>query len=333
VAHPEIRLSQEEAAARLAARVSDERRIRAVARGTKIDGRYVVLPPDQISALGSIGERNAIYEKVAPGLAMQAVSGLALGCKDEISALVCSSCTGYMVPGWDVELVQRLGLRPGTARLPITQAGCAGGVVALARAADFLRVRRGRGLVVAAEVCSLAFHADPEEGNLTSALIFGDGAGALLLDATDGDAEALEIVDSASLLVPCSREVLGFALTDGGFYPQLGRELANFLPEPVREAVMALLKANDLRLHDAGFWLVHPGGPRILEAVQQSLDLRDDDLRWSWQSLREFGNTSSAAIFDVVRRYLDEAGAPAGWGIVMAFGPGVSIELLLVRRC
>jgi alkylresorcinol/alkylpyrone synthase len=333
VAHPEIRLSQEEAAARLAARVGDERRIRAVARGTKIDGRYVVLPPGEISNLGSIGERNAIYEKAAPELAMQAVAGLDLGCVDELGVLVCSSCTGYMVPGWDVELVQRLGLRTGTARLPITQAGCAGGVVAVARAADFLRVRRGRGLVVAAEVCSLAFHADPEEGNLTSALIFGDGSGALLLDATDANTDGLEIVDSASLLVPCSREVLGFALTDGGFYPQLGRELAGFLPGPVRAAAIDLLGANGLGRDDVGFWLVHPGGPRILEAVQESLGLRSDDLRWSWQSLREFGNTSSAAIFDVVRRYLDEPDAPAGWGIVMAFGPGVSIELLLVRRC
>src|SRR5687768_11422861 len=160
VAHPDIRLAQAEAAERFADRVGDQRRVRALARGTKIEGRNVVLPPETISSLGSIGERNAIYEETAPQLAAQAVAGLDLACAAEIGVLVSSSCTGYMVPGWDVQLVQSLGLRHSTARLPITQAGCAGGVVAVARAADYLRLRGGSGLVVAAEICSLAFHAD-----------------------------------------------------------------------------------------------------------------------------------------------------------------------------
>jgi alkylresorcinol/alkylpyrone synthase len=334
VHHPPNRLTQAEAAERLTAAIGDGRRIGAIARGSRIEGRSLALPPDEVGALGSIGARNALYEKMAPRLASQVVAGIAKkACLSEVGILVTSSCTGYMVPGWDVQLAQTYDLSPTTVRLPITEAGCAGGVVATARATDYLRVHGGKALVVAVELCSLALHLDPEDGNLTSALIFGDGAGALLLDTEGSASSGIEMVDSTSMLIPCSRDALGFALTDSGFYPLLARELADLLPDATHTAVSTLLDRNGLGSNRPDFCLVHPGGPRVLEAVQSSLGLSDHDLRWSWQSLREFGNTSSAAILDVVRRYLEDEGAPKGWGIVIAFGPGVSIELLLVRRC
>ena len=335
VSHPPHRLTQAEAAERLAAAIGDERRVKALARGSRIDTRSLVLPPDDVGALGSIGARNAIYQELAPRLASQAVSVIRqTATLTDVGILVASSCTGYMVPGWDVQLAQEYGLSPATVRLPITEAGCAGGVVAAARATDYLRLRGGKALAVAVELCSLALHLDAADGNLTSALIFGDGAGALLLDASESQLPGtLEIVDSSSFLVPCSREALGFALTDGGFYPLLARDLADLLPDATGAAVCDLLNRNGLSEVRPDFWLVHPGGPRVLEAVEDALDLKEDDLRWSWDVLRQFGNTSSAAIIDVIRRYLEDDDAPRGWGVVIAFGPGVSIELLLVRRC
>ena len=143
----------------------------------------------------------------------------------------------------------------------------------------------------------------------------------------------VEIVDSSSFLVPCSAEVLGFRLTNAGFYPLLSRSLVERLPGPTLEAVKALLARHGLRCEDLSFWLVHPGGPRVLTALQRELKIEPDLLRWSWQALRHSGNTSSAAIIDVLSRYLADPGAPAGWGIALAFGPGISIEILLLRRC
>jgi alkylresorcinol/alkylpyrone synthase len=189
-------------------------------------------------------------------------------------------------------------------------------------------------LVVAAEICSLAFHPSNEAGNLTSALIFGDGAGAAVVGGSaTGDGAGLEIVDSFSALVPGSQDALGFALTGNGFLPLLTREIADLLPAPSQDAVEQLLGRHGLRPADLGFWLVHPGGPRILSAIERRFGLGDGALCWSWQSLREAGNTSSASIFDVIRRYLADADAGRGWGVVLAFGPGISLELLLVRRC
>jgi alkylresorcinol/alkylpyrone synthase len=284
--------------------------------------------------LGRVEERNRRYRELAPPLAADVASAAAAG-EDGIGCLVSVSCTGYSVPAWDVRLVREMQLSPHVQRLPITEAGCAGGVVALARAADYVRLHRAqRALAVSVELCSLAFHADPEPGNLTSTLIFGDGAAAALLESRrEGSRGGLEIVDGLSTLLPGSEDALGFDLNEGGFYPVLKRELVEILPQPTRTAVDKLLGRSALSLPDVGFWLIHPGGTRVLSGLEHCLGLAPRSFRWSWESMRECGNMSSASILDVIRRYLAEPAAPSGWGVVIAFGPGVAIEMLLVRRC
>jgi predicted naringenin-chalcone synthase len=306
--------------------------VEALARGSQIESRASVLAPEEVTALGSIQERNAIYESEAPRLAQAAAEALQLAF-DDVSFLVTSSCTGYMVPGLDVELASRLRLSPQTTRLPITEAGCAGGLVSLARSVDRLRLRPASALAVAVELCSLAFHPDAQEGNLTSALIFGDGAGAVYLQSGSPTNEGLEVVDSSSFLVQSSTDVLGFRLTNTGFYPVLARSLVERLPGPTFGAVEELLARHDLEAKDVDFWLIHPGGPRVLSALQSRFGIEPDSLRWSWRALRQFGNTSSAAIIEVLARYLRDQEAPKGWGIALAFGPGISIEMLLLHRC
>ena len=245
-----------------------------------------------------------------------------------MGCIVTSSCTGYTAPSWGVGLAEECGIPRDATRIPITEAGCAGGVVALARAVDHLRVREGNALVTSVELCSLAFHLGGDDGNLTSSLIFGDGAGAALLHTDAGP--GLEVLDSASMLIPDSQHALGFDLTDSGFYPLLARELATLLPRPTAEAIDGLLARNGLERGDIAAWLVHPGGARILTSLEHALEVGRDQMRWSWESMREFGNTSSAAIFDVVRRYFDER-VLGEYAVAAAFGPGVSIELLLLR--
>lgn len=335
IEQPPYRITQEDASRRIGDAIHDQRRAAAIAKGTSIEHRALALPPDQIALLGTIEERNHLYQQIAPALAVGAARRALDGSGDAtaIGHVVTSSCTGYMVPGWDVQLVQELHLSLSTVRLPITQSGCAGGVVAIARAADYLRVHFDqKALAVATEICSLAFHPLIESGNLTATLIFGDGAGAALLEV-DGTArrDGLEIVDSLSSLIPCSRDALGFDLTDRGFYPVLSRELTEILPAAARTAACRLLERHGLRLDEIAFWLVHPGGARILSGVEKRLGLEAGAFRWSWQSLRESGNMSSVSVFDILHRYLDDDSAPRGWGVVIAFGPGVSLELLLVR--
>jgi predicted naringenin-chalcone synthase len=331
--HPPYRITQAEAALRIGAVIGEPRRAAALARGTQIDERALCIPPAEIAALGSIEERNAIYARHAPAMALEAASEALRGSEARPGCLVASSCTGYMVPGWDVDLVRQLSLPCDTVRLPITQAGCSGGVLALARATDYLRTRsEGSALAVSCELCSLAFQTSADEGNLTSAMIFGDGAGAAVLEA-GARRDGLDIVDNLTFLAPAAAEVLGFGLSDHGFYPLLSRDLVEVLPPATGKAISLLLGRNGLRAGDVRFWLLHPGGARILSQLERRLRLDRCQTRWSWESMAAHGNTSSAAIFDVIRRYLDDTTARAGWGVVAAFGPGISIEMLLVRRC
>jgi alkylresorcinol/alkylpyrone synthase len=332
--HPPHRITAEMAVCALA-EVAGSRRAAALARGSGIEARSVALPPAELWSLDGIEERNDAYRRIAPGLGLAAARG-ALGRFDpgEVGMLATSSCTGYALPGWGVEVAEELTLPPAAVRLPITEAGCAGGVLALARAADYLAARPGAaGLVVSVEICSLSFRVSGggrDDGYLTSAMLFGDGAGGALLRA--GRGAGLEIVDSSSTLIPGSRDALGYDLTGQGFHPVLRRELVDLLPPASLAAATELCERTGIGPEDIGAWLFHPGGPRILAALERGLGIAARETRWSWESMREHGNTSSAAIFDVLRRYLEEP-RPAEWALVAAFGPGVSIEMLLVRRC
>ena len=330
-AHPPGRVSQKEAARHVGELSGDPRRAAAIARGTHIETRATVLPPEELSRLGNIEARNRIYQAHAPELAARAAArAIGFAPRATVSCVVSSSCTGYSVPGWGAQLVECLGLGCDTVRLPITESGCAGGVVALTHAANFVRTHPGsNALAMASELCSLSFHAGGNEGNITSTLIFADGAGACLLEP--GSGPGLRILDTASMLIPGTRSLLGFDLTGAGFYPVLERELVSVLPPAVKAATGRLLGRNALALGDIQAWLLHPGGARILSCIEAGLGVSRELTRWSWDSMREFGNTSSAAIFDVLRRYLAEPG-PAGPAVIAAFGPGVSIELMLVER-
>ena len=334
VKHPPYWIEQEAAARQIGAVTGEMRRVLAVSRGTGIRQRAVCVPPDQIGLLGGIEERNRIYRELAPALAIAATSDVA--CGRSIGCVVSSSCTGYMVPSWDVRLATELGFNPHTVRLPITEAGCAGGVVAMARAAEHLRLHPDQtALAVSVELCSLAFHPKTEPGNLTAALIFGDGAGAALLEtAAEGTTDGLEIVDSLSTLVPCSSDALGFDLTDAGFYPVLQRELVDILPGPTRAAVDELLRActGSASTTSGSAWYI-PAAPASLQASRgRSASSRSGcagpGSRCGSAAICRppRSSTSSGATWRTAPRL-------RGWGLVIAFGPGVSIEMLLVRRC
>jgi alkylresorcinol/alkylpyrone synthase len=331
VAHPDHRFRQEDAGAMAEAVGVDPRKAAILVQSSQIVTRATVLPPATLPGLGSIEARNDLYRELAPELSRQAV-GQALASQNgrKIGCLVTSSCTGYSIPGWAVDLMETFDLPQTTVRIPITESGCAGGAVAIARVADYLRSRPGEaGIAVATELCSLSLRPISDEGSLLSALVFGDGSGAAVLETGSGD--GLEVIDSLSFLIPDSKSDLGFDLTDHGFHPVLSRELADVLTSPTEVAVSMLLSRNGLEPSDIDAWLLHPGGPRILRAIESRLGVDAERTRWSWSSMLEYGNTSSAAVFDVLFRYFEEDPPGHTWAVLAAFGPGVSIELLLLR--
>lgn len=329
--HPSFRFPTSDAAEIAGQLGLDPRKIGVLAKNSHIEHRAVSFPVERLPSLGSIATRNDIYRRLAPPLAVEA-AGLAVGEIDPTAfgCLVTTSCTGYSIPGWGLDIIEKLNLPRTIARMPVTEAGCAGGAVAITWASHFARSGKCEAaLAVSTELCSLTFHAPFEEDNMLASLLFGDGAGAAVIET--GPGPGLEILDTLSYLVPNSRHALGFDLTDVGFTTILSRQLADIIEPHFGPAIRQLLSRNSLEPRDIDAWLIHPGGPRILETVEADLGSRRDQMRWSWESMAEWGNTSSASVFDVLHRYMkDQQGRPQR-AVLAAFGPGVAIELLLLE--
>ncbi|HEY8755758.1 MAG TPA: 3-oxoacyl-[acyl-carrier-protein] synthase III C-terminal domain-containing protein [Candidatus Dormibacteraeota bacterium] len=288
-------------------------------------------PAEMVEAL-SLGDQTARYAQAAPDLAVAAAERAIASAgvrRETIGLLVVASCTGFILPGLDAHLIPRLGLRPDVWRLPMLQLGCAGGAGGLARAADWVRTHPGeRALVVAVELPSLTFRpGDHSLDNLLSALVFGDGAGAIVLDG-DGDsvARGLCLGGVRSVLVPGSIDALGYDLADDGFRVILSRQLPALLASALPALVSDFCGSDSATALDAV--ALHPGGRAIVDAVKRCLGLSDIQLAATRSVLRTTGNTSSAGIVFVLEELAASLPSRLGRGLILGFGPGLTVELV-----
>ncbi len=329
---PAIRVETDDIWAALA-RVRGRRPSHFPGSGEGSRTRYFAEPLDTVIQRRSQSQQTDSYLKHARLLSRQVcLTALERSGVDRaaIGLVIGVSCTGVVLPSLDAELIPQLGLRADVARLPITELGCGGGVAGLARAQDYLRAYPDRAvLLFAVELPSLTFHPDDQSADTSlAAMVFGDGAGGAVLQADD-DSSGWVIEESASILIPEGAGQLGYELRDGGLRVVLSRELPRIVQARLRGAVDGFLQRVGLQVADLDFVAAHPGGSRIFDAIERSLGLGADDLAASRAVFARVGNPSSAGIFFVLEG-LRPARRPAR-GLAIAFGPGLSIELALVR--
>ena len=290
--------------------------------------RFLVRPIEEALVPLSPGEQAVRYAAEATPLALAAArraiadAGAAI---DAIGLIVVSSCTGFVLPGVDVQLISHLGLRRAIRRMPFMNFGCAGGAAALTWASDWVRSHpEETALVVAVEVPSLTFRpADTSADNLLSVLVFGDGAGAAVLrsGAVPG---RIGIGRTGHQLVASSTAALGFEQADDGFRVVVSRQLPRLLETHLPPLVDDFIgSASDL---DA--IALHPGGQAIVDAVMRCLELRDFQVAATRRVMNRTGNTSSAAILFVLEELAAHLPAGEGRGLAAAFGPGLMVELI-----
>jgi alkylresorcinol/alkylpyrone synthase len=305
-----------------------------------VERRYSVEPIDRLGVPRPLGEIQERYREHAFGLgrkvARQALEGAGVAAAD-IDLIITTSCTGIMIPSLDAYLVDALGLRADVRRLPITELGCAGGAAALARARDFLIGFPGaRALVIAVELPSLSMQrADLSPANLVSTALFGDGAAAAVLVGGDvagsGAPGSVSILETLSHIWPRSTYALGFDLKDDGFHTVLSKDVPALLKSEIGALVRALAARGGLGREQLSSFVLHPGGRKILGFVEEELGLTRADTQPSWDVLRDYGNQSSASVLFVLSEWLTRRRPPAGsHGVVAAFGPGLTAEMLLV---
>lgn len=314
------------------------RRYKAIFRASKIETRYCVLEDVGYYATPrSTRERNDLYMAEAPALASKAI----LGClsdaglaPEDVDDLIVVSCTGFDTPGLDLILPGRLGMRRDLRRTFIGAMGCCAAFPGLHRAVTSAASRPDRrALVVAVELCSLHFQLEDSEENVMASALFGDGAAAVVVGSPNGRAPVgPQLLDTRTLTDYSTVEHMTFHVTDTGFKMVLSSYIPEVLQANARALVDPLLAANGVRYQDVRFWGIHPGGAKILDGLQQALELTDDELRFSRKVMREKGNMSSATILFVLDEMIRHGDPkPGDLGVLMAFGPGLTMESALVR--
>ena len=306
----------------------------AVFDNAAIDTRRFARPLDWYVAPRSFAEKNAIYVEEALDLAERLATdalrdaGVAPG---DVDGVVFVSSTGVSTPSLDAYLMQRMGISPGAARLPLWGLGCAGGAAGLARAADLVRAGYRNVLLVAVEFCSLTFVlGDDSKSNFIGTALFADGGAALVLGAeSEGHTGLMRILHTHSALLPDTAPLTGWDVVEDGFKLRLSKEIPEIVVGTLRPAVDASLAAGGWALDEIGTIVVHPGGSKVLDAYEAVLELGPTMLDTSRETLRDHGNMSSPTVLFALELALRSR--PSGRGLVSATGPGFSIEHLLVE--
>ena len=304
--------------------------------------RASVVPIEQVFGPGDFETQNDLYmehaRRIGIDLARRALDGAGLAPK-ELDAIVSVSCTGFMIPAVEAYVADALGLGPRLMRLPITESGCAGGIVGLARAADFLAAHPDRSvLVLAIELSSLTFQPwDLSSAHVISTAIFGDGGAGLLLvgprhPRAKGGRGLARFVDFERQFFPGTTHLMGFHLRNPGLQIILDRELAPFVRREVVTAVDRFLGPREVSRGDVARWILHPGGRRIIDVMIEALGLQPQDLRATDTVMSEHGNMSSVTVLFVLDEVLKHHRPASGSrGVMGAFGPGFGAEFALLE--
>jgi alkylresorcinol/alkylpyrone synthase len=305
-----------------------------LAASTKIEHRNFALPIDDLLALSGPAVRSEIFKEMGGSLLRevlsQAMDAAELSPRD-VGALISTSCSVPTIPAIDASVVERLGMRETVLRLPVFQYGCAGGAIGISLGRH-LSGTAGVTLLASVELCSLVYQgADLQAGNIVGSAIFGDGAACVVISPESGP---LRIIDSQSYLIPNTSELMGYDIFDDGTHLRLDREIPQALLKAAPTAIESFLKGAGLSSEDVRWWLFHPGGAKILTSLEDTLSVSREQTRWSWESLRDHGNMSSASILFALKGFLDDKEYNVGDKMVMlGVGPGLTLQLNLFESC
>jgi alkylresorcinol/alkylpyrone synthase len=342
---PPHRYQQEEITQRLAELQADPPSsavLRRLHANAGVHARHLALPLEEYGRLEDFGQANDAFITHAMSLGREAIeralaeAGVA---PSDVDAIYSTTVTGLMVPSLDARLVGELGLRADVKRVPMFGLGCVAGAAGVARLHDYLLGSPDDiALLLSVELCSLTVQrGDRSVANLVASALFGDGAAAVV---ALGDRAAAarppaatgwpQVLGSRSRLFPDSQRTMGWDIGSGGFSIVLDANVPSLVEQYLADEVKLFLADFGLEPADITTWVCHPGGPKVIDAVEAVLGI-PGRLDLTRRSLARIGNLSSASVLHVLRDTVDSRPPAGSYGLMLAMGPGFCAELVLLR--
>jgi alkylresorcinol/alkylpyrone synthase len=319
-----------------------------------VEFRHLALPLERYPELKDFGASNDEFIRVAVDLGAQAVeealAAAGLGPRD-VDLVVSATITGLAVPSVEARIAARIGLRDDVKRVPLVGLGCVAGAAGVARVHDYLVGHPDEvAVLVSTELCSLTVQRDDTSmANLVASGLFGDGAAAVVMvgahrGATRGPGTGNDtgpdtgtgggprVLATRSRMYADTERAMGWDVGASGLRIVLGVEVPDLVRDNLRADVDGFLADHGLSRTDLGWYVAHPGGPKVLEAMQDALEVDRHALGMTWDSLARIGNLSSASVLHVLADTLrDRPPAAGSHGLLLAMGPGFCLEMVLLR--
>ena len=312
-----------------------QRKVLKIFEGAAVDKRYSIMSPEEVFEATSFEDKNNVYirevKKLGRTVLQQALvkSGWSA---DSLDYIITVSCTGIMIPSLDAYLINDLDLRKDIVRLPVTEMGCAAGVSGLIYASNFLRSNPGkRAAIVAVESPTATFQLnDYSMANMVSAAIFGDGAACVLV-SSEKDAKGPRIVGEEMYHFPNATQMMGFDLTNSGLKMILDPLVPQTIFEHFPEIIHPFLRRYGSSIEKVDHLIFHPGGKKIVETVEDLFGALGKNLEDTRETLRLYGNMSSATVLYVLERFMEKDIPKGDQGLLLSFGPGFSAQRILLE--
>ena len=332
-ANPPIRLTQEQS---FFAAGYESARIRRIFLNSDIEYRHFYFG-GTLNREESSDEMNQRYLSGAMKTGCRAIVNClnsAQSVVQDVDFLAVCTCTGYVCPDVGSRLIGHMGFRNDVQRAAITGLGCAGALPTMQRAADFVRANPGRQvLMLAVEICSACYYVDNTVETVIGNAICSDGAAAFLLGKErESNGHYPQIVDFESFINTEHIEEVGLQRRNGKLRIVLGASIHRLAGPMIDQALQPLFRRHGLSQSDVRFWVVHPGGRKVIDSVQKHFGMTDAQLRFSRTVLRNYGNMSSPTVMFVLDEVVRNGDPRSGdWGAMIALGPGMAAEVALLR--